>query len=618
MSNEYYAPVHPLPVHNFQLAEPMPEASQPALLQPALPQLTEPQLTEPQPAATRPEFAPPLGDLQPAPAQPNHDIVQPQPVTAQPQPPVAYLNGEPMRVVTHPVQGHPAIQQPLPLHTMPVEHRPVHAQAVAPGFAPPQFAGPQLQPPSQGLMPQPLQAAPQVRPQFAGPQPTMTHPRTAPYYPAPQRPNRPKNHVFAIIASALIASLFASAFTAAALTFLRPSGSGGLSIGNFSRPNQPTTLDPGRVDPAPIELGEAVMPNWQAVASEVFDSVVSIQVITAQGGSVGSGFVLDDAGHVITNAHVVSGAQNDEVQVTLADGRLFRGNIVGADSRTDLAVVRLAQPPADLHPVALGDSTTVQVGDPVLAVGNPLSLANTVTQGIVSALNRPVVASGGVGTDFVTTNAIQIDAAINPGNSGGPLFNKFGQVIGVNSSIASLSAGVFGGSGGSIGLGFAIPVNLAKQISAQLIENGEAEHAFLGVGMLSQAAIVTVDGVTRRGAQISGVTPGTPAAEAGMQVGDVVVAFNGLPVATHEALTALVGERHVGDHATITVVRDNTALEFDVVLTTRAVLDTIILEDTPAPDDEQNPGGEDTPGDPYAPDGPEDESYFWYDEDDTD
>ena len=242
---------------------------------------------------------------------------------------------------------------------------------------------------------------------------------------------------------------------------------------------------------------------------------------------------------------------------------------MGTDTSTDLAVVKMQDPPSGLRPVAFGDSDKVTVGEPVLAVGNPLGLANTATTGIVSALDRPVSASGENTDEPVTTNAIQIDAAINPGNSGGPLFNAQGQVIGVTSSIATLSGGLgsMGGQSGSIGLGFAIPVNLAKNISAQLIEDGSAEHAFLGVSMTDGTA--TADGVTRRGAQVGSVVSGSPAADAGVQRGDVIVAIGDQPVSGASALTAFVRELSAGHETTLTIVRDGKAMEVDVTLAVR-------------------------------------------------
>jgi putative serine protease PepD len=288
--------------------------------------------------------------------------------------------------------------------------------------------------------------------------------------------------------------------------------------------------------------------------------------IQLQAGSQGSGVILDAEGHVLTNNHVVAGGQNGSIAVTLSDGRIFEATIVGTDPTTDLAVIKLDDAPDDLKPATLGDSGEVQVGDPVLAVGNPLGLANTATTGIVSALDRPVSASGEDATDTVVTNAIQIDAAVNPGNSGGPLFDSSGRVIGITSSIATLSSGM-GGQGGSIGLGFAIPVNLARNIADQLQENGAAEHAFLGVSLSDTTA--TADDVTRRGAGVAEVTSGSPAAEAGIEPGDVIVAVDDAPVSGAEALTANVRERAAGDRVVVTYVRDGETQTVNVTLAAR-------------------------------------------------
>jgi putative serine protease PepD len=288
---------------------------------------------------------------------------------------------------------------------------------------------------------------------------------------------------------------------------------------------------------------------------------------------------LDEAGHILTNNHVISGAANNQVQVTLADGRLHHATIVGGDTFTDLAVILLQDPPNDLHPVALGDSDSLFVGDPVLAVGNPLGLAGTITTGVISAVNRPVTATGQDGLMETVTNAIQVDAAINPGNSGGPLFDHEGRVIGVTSSIATLSTSIFGGSSGSIGLGFAIPINLARNISAQLIENGTAQHPRLGVRLLPGTA--TTGGVTRRGARIEQVDAGTAAAAAGLQVGDVVIAINGLPVDGSNSLTGFVRERSVGDVIELTIVRNGQ------IITVSATLGAMTeVAEVPVPDPE--------------------------------
>ena len=360
--------------------------------------------------------------------------------------------------------------------------------------------------------------------------------------------------------------------TAAALAALLASGgTAGLIMALDDDSPQSVSMetigDPGRVDAAPVGESTVTNPDWQAVTSAVSQSVVSIQVTTAQGGGEGSGLILDEDGHVLTNNHVVAGANDNVVTVTLADGRLFRADIVGLDPTTDLAVVKLQDAPSGLTPVALGDSDKVNVGDPVLAVGNPLGLANTATTGIVSALDRPVQASDGTQQNAVVTNAIQIDAAINPGNSGGPLFDASGRVIGITSSIATLSGGSIGGQSGSIGLGFAIPVNLAKNISDQLIEKGVAEHAFLGVTL--QDATATADDVSRRGAQVMTVQAGSPAAGAGVREGDVIVAIDDQPVSSAASLTAFVRERRANEQVTLTLVRDGSAMKVPATLAVR-------------------------------------------------
>jgi putative serine protease PepD len=299
--------------------------------------------------------------------------------------------------------------------------------------------------------------------------------------------------------------------------------------------------------------------------------------------------VLDTEGRILTNNHVVADAST--VQVTLSDGRVFDADIVGTDPATDLAVVQLSDPPSDLSPATFGDSSEVVVGEPVMALGNPLGLANTATTGIVSALDRPVTASAEDGSDQVVTNAIQIDAAVNPGNSGGPLFNASGEVIGITSSIATLSGGMQSGSSGSIGLGFAIPSNLASQIGDQLVADGTAEHAFLGVSLQDETA--TADDVTRRGAGVVEVTPDSPAGDAGIQQGDVIVAIDGDAVNGSASLTAFVREKEAGDESVLTVVRDGSTREITVTL---AVRDESALQDQGSQNQQQLPGQEDGSG----------------------
>lgn len=361
-----------------------------------------------------------------------------------------------------------------------------------------------------------------------------------------------------VASAAVIAAVLASLGTAAATGAFDPGNPS--SLANVGASSQAT-------DEAPVKNSTSNNPNWEAVTTAVAPSVVAIQVQSQAGGAEGSGVIYDDQGHIVTNNHVVSGAQNDTVQVTLSDGRLYEATIVGTDPTTDLAVVKLKNPPDDLKPAAFGSADDVTVGDAVLAVGNPLGLANTATTGIVSALDRPVSASGEDGSTQVVTNAIQIDAAINPGNSGGPLFNAQGQVIGITSSIATMSSGMGGGQSGSIGLGFAIPVNLATNIADQLIKDGTAEHAFLGVTM--QDATATADGVTRRGAKVVEVSSGSPAADAGLQAGDVIVAIDDDAVNGAESLTAYVREKAADQKVTLTYVRDDKTQTVDVTLAVR-------------------------------------------------
>ncbi|MDR2723008.1 MAG: trypsin-like peptidase domain-containing protein, partial [Cellulomonadaceae bacterium] len=379
----------------------------------------------------------------------------------------------------------------------------------------------------------------------------------------PSREDKKPSAVGAGILAGVLAGVLAGGGAAAAVTHFTGGPAGSLvTIGNPAGTPTPQSTPP-------VQGGSATATDWEAVISTVGKSVVSIQMQSAQGAAEGSGFIIDDQGHIITNDHVVNGAQEDRVLVTVEDGRLFEAAIVGTDSTTDLAVVQIANPPSDLQPVQFGDSSAVQVGDPVLAIGNPLGLSNTATTGIVSALDRPVRASGETAAEDVFTNAIQVDAAINPGNSGGPLFNASGQVIGVNSSIATMSNGSGAEQAGSIGLGFAIPGNLVKNIGSQLIDNGSAQHAALGVTIRSGTA--TADGVTRRGAVVQSVSDGSAAASAGLREGDVVVAFNNIQVTGSEALTALVRAQQVGSQVTLTVVRNGQASNIDLTLGKRDV-----------------------------------------------
>lgn len=303
--------------------------------------------------------------------------------------------------------------------------------------------------------------------------------------------------------------------------------------------------------------------DWDGVAAEVSPSVVSIDVSSSEGEGAGSGVIWDAEGHVVTNAHVIAGAS--EVAITLSDGRTYPAQVAGADEATDLAVLQLDNPPSDLTPIETSDGSDIAVGEPVMAIGNPLGLSGTVTTGIISALDRPVSTASSGADSAVVTNAIQTSAAINPGNSGGALVDANGTLIGINSAIASLSDG--SGQSGSIGIGFAIPMRSVNSIVDQLIETGTAEHAFLGVGLDDSSA--SVDGATLAGAGVTQVEAGTPADSVGLQSGDVIVRIDGERVGSAESLVGQVRERSTGDETILGVVRGDTEETFTVTLDAR-------------------------------------------------
>src|SRR4051794_13902029 len=291
-----------------------------------------------------------------------------------------------------------------------------------------------------------------------------------------------------------------------------------------------------------------------------------------RGEATGSGFVLNDQGYIATNAHVVDGARN--VQVRFNQGNNVPAKIVGKDLSTDLAVIKVDPSKVKLTPVPLGDSSKVQVGDPVVAIGNPFGYENTVTSGIVSAIGRHIQAPN----TFDIGHTIQTDAAINPGNSGGPLLDANGRVIGINSQIAT-----GGGGKGSVGIGFAIPVDLAKQVVPQLIKNGKVEHAYIGVTTTAIPAQLVQDLnlPTSKGALVENVAPGSPADRSGLRAGqtqlagqlvaggDLIVGIDGQPVSTPEDITAALASKKPGDQVTIDYYRGRTKHSTTVTLGNR-------------------------------------------------
>ncbi len=289
----------------------------------------------------------------------------------------------------------------------------------------------------------------------------------------------------------------------------------------------------------------------EQVAAKVLPSVVQIQELSGNQGGEGSGVVLSSDGLILTNNHVVEGAAggNGKLTVTLKDGTSASASIVGRDPSADIAVIKMANQ-SNLTPIAIGSSSNLAVGQDVVAVGSPLGLAGTVTSGIVSALNRPVSAGGAASGQSSVLDAIQTDAAINPGNSGGALVNMNGQLIGINSAIASLGASSAGGQSGSIGLGFAIPIDQANRIAQELIKNGVATQAVLGVSVTGSAQGVASPAT---GATIAAVSPGGGADKAGITAGSVVTKVNDRIIPDGDSLVAAIRSHAPGDTVTLTV-----------------------------------------------------------------
>jgi putative serine protease PepD len=313
-------------------------------------------------------------------------------------------------------------------------------------------------------------------------------------------------------------------------------------------------LDPG-TELSEVDPGITREPGSVAdIAARVTPAVVSIEVRLGNAGATGSGVVIEgDDGYIVTNNHVVSGAdgaEDAEIRAIFDDGSGSAARIVGRDPASDLAVLKVEKP--GLVTASLGRSDDVVVGDPVVAIGSPLGLAGTVTSGIVSALDRPVRLSGEGSDTNAVISAVQTDAPINPGNSGGALVDATGAVIGINTAIASLGGG---GQGGSIGLGFAIPIDTVRDIAEQLIANGEAVHATLGVN-----ARTVTDG-NRNGALVLNVEPGSGADAAGLQERDTIIAVDGEPVASSEELVVAVDARAPGDEVTLEVIRGGRSIE---------------------------------------------------------
>ena len=344
---------------------------------------------------------------------------------------------------------------------------------------------------------------------------------------------------------------------------------------------QPTLAPSNPVSP-PI-LPELTNPSENeerlvALYAQVIPGVVSLNT----GSSQGSGFVFDSNGHIITNQHVVDGAS--EVEVAFTSGYKAYGTVIGADVDADIAVVKVEAPTDQIYPLAIGDSSQLQVGQSVVAIGNPFGLNGTMTVGIVSGLGRTQFAHASPeGGFFSTADIIQTDAAINPGNSGGPLFNMNGEVVGVNQSIRTENVNEITGNAVNSGVGFSISINLAKRVAEGLIEDGNYEYPYLGISSRDDLTLAEIEALglnTYTGAYVATVTEGGPADQAGIRGGttptslptvnaggDVITAIDGVPVNNFDQLLSyLVTNKAPGETVTLTVLRDGQTLDVPVTL----------------------------------------------------
>ncbi|MFG2876218.1 S1C family serine protease [Streptomyces sp. NPDC048337] len=308
------------------------------------------------------------------------------------------------------------------------------------------------------------------------------------------------------------------------------------------------------------------------LAAGALPSVVTIEASAGDGeGGTGTGFVYDQQGHILTNNHVVASAANGgKLTATFSDGKKYEAEVVGRAQGYDVAVLKLKNPPAGLKPLPLGDSEKVAVGDPTIAIGAPFGLSNTVTTGIVSAKNRPVASGDGSGGKNSYMSALQTDASINPGNSGGPLLDGRGAVIGINSAIQSAGNGGFGGGqAGSIGLGFAIPINQAKNVAEQLIKTGKPVYPVISVSVDLQAKAEGAK-ISEQGAPANDlVDPNGPAGKAGLKPGDVITEFGGKPVDSGPTLISLIWTYKPGDTVPLTYLRGGKPTTVDITLGSR-------------------------------------------------
>jgi S1-C subfamily serine protease len=347
--------------------------------------------------------------------------------------------------------------------------------------------------------------------------------------------------------------------------------------------------------PDPTDLPVAATPIFintnpnEDILVEIYErsnpGVVAIQVLSESGNGLGSGFVIDKDGHIITNFHVIDGVS--ELEVDFPSGYKTRGSVIGTDTDSDLAVIKVEAPPEELHPLPLGDSAEVKVGQYVVAIGSPFRFNGTMTTGIVSSLGRTLdsIRTAPGGSFFTAGDIIQTDAAINPGNSGGPLLNLNGEVIGVNRAIETFNTNSQQDPLNS-GIGFAIAINIVKRVAPSLISEGSYDYPYLGISSLNEINLLQQEALGLpqfSGAYVSSITPDSPADRAGLRGGtdptefininaggDLIIAIDGRPIRTFsDLLSYLIQEKSPGDTITLTILRDNQEMEIDLILSKR-------------------------------------------------
>ncbi|MGW8355326.1 S1C family serine protease [Streptomyces wedmorensis] len=542
-------------------------------------------LPAPRPPAAPDQAAPagsrPSGDL--TETAPAFEVSEPRPLTAEPltaEPPASAPETAPAVELTKPVPAAeaapvaPAPETPAP-ETPAAAPVPLHApdeyRTPPYGEPGPWAPAPPVQRPPAPVPPQQQGAVPPA-PAHPHPQP-HAHPQQHPQGPVPPQGGSPwtqydpwgagdPGFTFEPVPAKKSRKGLA---VAGALVFALVTGVIGGGIGAYVERNGGLTTvelpqaEAGDTDRAPESVA--------GIAASALPGVVTLHVRGSGSSGTGTGFVLDTKGHILTNNHVVDGASSSEdISVTFSSGETARARLVGKDTGYDLAVVQVTGV-SGLKPLPLGNSDNVRVGDPVVAIGAPFDLSNTVTSGIISAKERPITAGGekGDGSDISYVDALQTDAPINPGNSGGPLLDSKARVIGINSAIRAAGGGSGEGEGaasqpGSIGLGFAIPINQGKRVAEELINTGKATHPVIGVSLDMQ---FNGDGarVGEKGKDGSAsVTAGGPAAKAGLRPGDVITKVDGQRVHNGEELIVKIRAHRPGDKLELTLNRDGKEL----------------------------------------------------------